>query len=383
MQRLTGQKRLNQKRSHQKRFSLRYSFWLMITMLGLASLSCGCNSNSRKIKINGGGSTFVMPMMQDWIDAYENEITQGSKDKVMIDYQGGGSGTEIKQMTEKVLFYGCSDAPMNREQIEIAKKQGGDVIHIPLVIGAVVLSYNLPDIHEPIVLSGEVIAKIFLRKIEFWNDPEIQKLNPKLQFPKDLGITPIVRADASGTSNVFTEYLVKVSKDFGKVVKPSTTPNWPNALTKERESNGVIQAVAKTPGAICYVELNYALQNKIGVAKVINQSGKEIAPDLDSITAAAEACLDKNQTMEPYSLHSLTYSLTNAPGENSYPISTLSYCIFYQKLEKKNGKALVDFLRWCSTDGQKLVGKKDYAPMPPSLQKQIVQRLTEVKFIEQ
>ena len=282
-------------------------------------------------------------------------------------------------MTDGVFFFGCSDAPMNKEFLEKAKAKHGEVVHIPLVIGAVVLPYNLPEVKEPLIFSGPVVADIFLQNITKWNDPKIQALNPGVTLP-DLGITTIVRAESSGTSNVFTEYLAKVSPDFGKRIKPSTTPNWPEGITKERESNGVVLAVKKQTGAIGYVELAYAIQNQVPYAKVRNLAGKDVLPTLESISAAAEGSLGLEQKEEPYSLHQLTYSITNAPGEASYPISAMSYCVIYKKLAADKGKPFVDFLRWATTEGQALSQKKDYAPLPKSLQEKIQERLKEIEF---
>jgi phosphate transport system substrate-binding protein len=353
-------------------------FGYLGTLFALMSipLYLGCGGNhGGKVKIIGGGATFVQPIMKEWTLKYD-EMTNG---KVIIDYQGGGSGKGLTQMTDEVFFFGCSDAPMSKDFLEKAKARKGDVIHIPLVIGAVVVPYNLPTVREPLCLTGEVIADIFLLKITKWNDPKIQGLNAGITLP-DLDITPIVRGEGSGTSAIFTEYLSKVSEDFRKQIKPSTTPTWPKGTNAEKESNGVVLGVKKKEGAICYVELAYALQNQVQYAKVRNQAGKDVLPTLESISAAAEATLGLEQKEEPYSLHQLAYSLTNAPGEKSYPISAMSYCVIYQKLPSNKGKPFVEFLSWATTEGQEMSKQKDYAPLPKSLQEKIASRLNDFEF---
>jgi phosphate transport system substrate-binding protein len=215
-----------------------------------------------------------------------------------------------------------------------------------------------------------------------WNDPKIAALNPGVSLP-DLGIQPVYRADPSGTSFIFSDYLAKVSPAFKSTVGASTTPNWPSGVgTAQSKSDGVAGHISRNPGAIGYLELTYALdsQDKLRYGKVRNKAGKDILPDLDSITAAAAASLGTEPTAEPYSLHDLTYNLTDADGEASYPIAGMSFAVLYQKQQGAKGKAVVGFLKWCTgPDGQKLAKLRNYAPLPEELQKKVHEALGKVE----
>jgi phosphate transport system substrate-binding protein len=338
--------------------------------LFLLILGCGGSGGSTTKQLNGSGATFVEPILKDWAMEYETV----SKKSVIVDYQGGGSGRGVTEMTDKVTDFGCSDAPLTKSQLDKAKEKGGAVVHIPLVVGAVVVPYNLDEVKNPLVLSGEVLAGIFSKAITKWNDPKIAALNPGVNLP-DRGIIVVVRADGSGTSNIFTEYLGKVDEGFRKAIPANSKPNWSKDFVAEPQSSGVINQVKKTPGAITYVELSYAVDSKLPFATIRNQKGKDIVATLETISLAADAALGIEPTTEPYSLHTLTYSLTNSASETAYPISALSYCVFYEKLDTNKRKPLVEFLTWATTKGQELSPKKHYAPLPESLQKKIAERL--------
>ncbi len=335
--------------------------------------------------VSGGGATFVEPIMKFWTQEFRDRTA----DKIKINYQGIGSSAGATQMSKKLLAFGCSDTPLNRKQLDEAKSLGGEVIHIPLVIGAVVPAYNLPGIEQPLMFSGPVLADIFTGRITMWNDPKLVALNPGL---KDVAvkIQPVTRSDGSGTSFIFSDYLAKVSPEFRNTVGVSTQPAWPKGTgISQLKSEGVAGYVARTEGAIGYVELTYALDSpdKLKYGSVINKAGKPVLANLESIAAAAAATpVDQPQTVEPYSLHELTFSLTDADGEKSYPISGMSFATFYKKLDGAQasgakGKAVVEFLKWATgPEGQELAKKRNYAPLSPEMQKKILAKLATVEI---
>ncbi|HEV3142868.1 MAG TPA: phosphate ABC transporter substrate-binding protein PstS [Gemmataceae bacterium] len=343
---------------------------------GLASV-VGCNSDSGgpggAKRLSGGGATFIDPLIQEWKQQYQ------SAKGVEIDYQAKGSGNGIQQMTEKTIDFGCSDAPMNKKQLEAAKEKGGDVVHIPLTMGPVVVAYNLPGVEKPLVLSGPVISDIYLGKIKKWNSKEIQDLNKDTKLP-ELEIFPLFRAEASGTTNIFTDYLSKVSPEFKEKVGSSTQPTWPKGVGGgERGNDGVANRIKNSAGAVGYVEVRYAKKGGLQYGAIRNKAGKDVMASPEGVTAAAAKAMEQPQTEEPYSLHELTFSLTNADGDDSYPICGISYCVLYKKQPAGTGKALVDFLRWAVHEGQGASKKLDYAPLPEELVKKIDARLNLVE----
>ncbi|OWK34591.1 phosphate ABC transporter substrate-binding protein PstS [Fimbriiglobus ruber] len=329
-------------------------------------------------ELSGRGSTFIQPIMKFWTE----EFHLRTDNKVKIDYQGTGSGDGVKGVTDKLCDFGCSDFPLNEEQIKQADAKGGPTVHIPLVIGAVVPMYRLDGVDKTLVFSGPVLADIFSGKITKWNDAKLKDLNPGANLP-DVSISPVCRADKSGTSFIFTDYLSKVSPEFKKTVGVSSEPKWPeNVGTKQQKTDGVAGHITKNNGAIGYVELTYALDTKAGYGAVVNKAGKTVRADLDSITAAAAATLGHTQTEKPYSLHDLTYNLTDAAGDASYPIAALSFAIIYQKQSGPKGKAVVEFLKWASSPAaQELAKKRNFAPLPVKLQKQIHEKLGKVDLV--
>jgi phosphate transport system substrate-binding protein len=278
---------------------------------------------------------------------------------------------------------------MNAKQIAEAKAAGGEVVHIPLVIGAVVPVYNLPGVEEPLKFTGPLLAEIFTGKIDIWNHEKLVSLNPILK-DKAVKIQPVFRADASGTTFIFTDYLSKVSPEFKAEVGSSTLPAWPKVGISHEKSAGVAGYIGRTEGTIGYIELTYALdsKDKLKFGTVANKAGKQVIADMDSITAAAAATLDKPQTVEPYSLHELTYSLTDAEGEQSFPIAGMSFAVLYKKLDGAQaggvkGKALVEFLKWATgPEGQEMAKKRNFAPLPADLQKRIAERLAKVEIAD-
>ena len=335
-----------------------------LACFGAATLGCGPSGTGAKPRLNGGGSTFVYPMMSKWSAEYDK--LKG----VEVNYQSIGSGGGIQQMTAKTFDFGCTDGPMNEEQLKKAKEVGGDVIHIPLVMGAVVPAYNLAEVKEPLVFSGPVLADIFLAKIKKWNDKAIQDLNPGVQLP-DIDIGVVHRSDGSGTTYIWADYLSKVSPEWKSKVGTGTSLEWP-AGEGAKGNEGVAGRVKATPGALGYIELIYALQNNIEFGKVKNKAGSVVTGSLQSVTAAANNSL----TNIP---EDLRYSITNADGKDSYPISGTTWAVIYVKQPAGKGKQVVDFLRWCTHDGQKYCEALKYATLPKGLVEKIDKKLDSVQ----
>jgi phosphate transport system substrate-binding protein len=347
------------------------SFGLLALCLPLAS---GCGGCSRSPRVNAGGATFVDPIMQRWSGEYKR-----LRD-VEIDYVKSGSGQGVQQMTARTIDFGCTDAPMKKGQLDEAKAKGGEVVHVPLVMGAVAVVYNLPEVQSPLKLTGPVIADIYLGKVAKWDDPAIAGLNPGVALP-DRDITPVYRAEASGTSNIFTEYLSKTSPEFKARVGATTDPKWPEGRgTGQKGNDGVAGHVKNNPGTIGYVESLYAKRNGLPTALVRNRAGEFLAPETDAVTAAAAEAMREKPAEEPYSLHELTYSLTDAAGAKSYPVCGISYAVLYTRQPKDKGPVIVEFLKWATTDGQQFAKELEYAPLPDDLRKKVQERLGQVTF---
>jgi phosphate transport system substrate-binding protein len=313
--------------------------------------------------------------MAFWTDEYR-EITDN---KVKVNYQGTGSSDGIKKMTSREFVFGCSDAPMNQKETADAKAAGGEVIHLPLVVGAVVPAYRLDGVEQPLVFTGPVLADIFLGKVKRWNEPAIVALNPTAKLP-DLEIQAVFRSEGSGTSYVFSEYLSKVSPEFaGKV---GATKAFPDKVgVGKKGSEGVAGHIATTNGAIGYIELTYALDTKATFGSVRNKSGKDVRATLASVTAAAEVGANRPQTAAPYDLHDLTYNLTDLPGDDVYPITATSFALLYKKQPKARGKAVVEFLKWAaSSEGQRMAESRNYAQLPAGLRAKVAAKLEAIEF---
>jgi phosphate ABC transporter phosphate-binding protein len=331
----------------------------------LALTGCGGCSGGGKVKLSGSGSTFVKPAMDKWIDVY-------SKDKggVEINYQGGGSTAGIKQMTEKAVNFGCTDAFLTDEQLEAAKKAGGEVVHVPLVMGGVVPAYNLPGVDKPLNFTGEVLAAIFLGDVTKWNDEKIQALNEGVKLP-DLKISTVHRAEGSGTTAIFTEFLSKSSPKWKEKVGTSTTVTWPVG-SGEKGNPAVADNIGRNAGSIGYVELLYALQKKdIKYGAVKNRAGKFVLADLNSVSAAAASLTDIPAD--------LRFSIVDAPGEGSYPVSGTTWAVLYQKQSGDAGRELVKFFTWVVHDGQQHSEKMHYAALPQALVQRIDEKLKTIQ----
>jgi phosphate transport system substrate-binding protein len=303
-------------------------------------------------------------MMSKWAKVYEDATG------VKINYQSTGSGAGIQQMMAQTVDFGCSDGPMNEEQLKNAKELHGDVVHIPLVMGGVVPAYTLESAKEPLKFSGPVLADIYLGNIKKWNDPALAKLNPGVALP-DQQIVVVQRADGSGTTYIWVDYLSKVSPEWKKKVGVGTSVKWPTG-TGQKGNEGVAGMVKRTEGSIGYIELIYALQNKIKYGAVQNKDGAFVSASLESVTAAA----DHSLTEIP---DDLRYSITDAPGKDSYPISGTSWGVCYTSNPGGKGKEVRDFLFWCTHDGQKLCQALHYSRLPKALVERVEKRLELIK----
>lgn len=300
-----------------------------------------------KVLINGAGSTFVAPIYTKWFQDYNK-----TNPNIEINYQSIGSGAGIKQLTAKTVDFGASDAPMSDEEIKTA---GGSVVHIPTVLGAVAITYNLPTVKKAINLDGETIAQLFSGKILKWNDPKLAALNPGVALP-DTSIVPVYRSDSSGTTSVFTEYLAKVSPDWKTKVGQGKSVKWPAGLGG-KGNEGVTGQVKNTPGSVAYVELTYAISEKLPTAAIRNKAGVFVAADLKSVSAAAAGAV---KTMP----EDFRVSITDADGKDVYPISAFTYVLIYKDMPGAKGQEFVKFLGWAMDKGQGQAQALQYAPLP-------------------
>ena len=302
------------------------------------------------LTIDGAGATFPYPIYSKWFDEYHTLRPQ-----VQINYQSIGSGGGIRQVLEGTVDFGASDGPMTDEQLAKAK---GTLLHIPTVLGAVVPVFNVEGV-TTLKLTGDALAGIYLGKITQWSDPVIRKANPDAKLP-DAPITVVHRADGSGTSYCFTDYLSKVSPEWQAKVGKSTAVNWPVGLGG-KGNEGVAGLVKQTPNAIGYVELIYAVQNHMSYASVVNKAGKAVQADLASVTAAA-AAVAKNMPKD------YRVSITDAASPKAYPISTFTWLLVYQdNRDQQKGAAIKDFLGWMLDKGQSLAPALQYAPLPDNV----------------
>jgi phosphate transport system substrate-binding protein len=335
----------------------------LVAALGVA-FAIGCSQKQEVAQaqtlINGAGSTFDNPAFMMWKEAY----AKNDKD-VQINYQSVGSGAGIKQLTSQTVDFGASDAPMTDEAMKSAP---GKILHIPIVAGAVAITYNLAG-NPKLNFDDATLAGIYLGEITKWNDPKIAALNSGVKLPKD-DIIVVHRADGSGTTFIFTDYLSVVSKEWATKVGKSTAVNWPTGIGG-KGSEQVAANVKQNPGAIGYVELAYATQNKLPVAELKNAAGKFVGPSPESVSKAMSTATIPDD---------FRFSMVNAPGDSSYPIAGASWVLLYEKqADAKKGKILVNFLKWCVTEGQKTSPQLDYAPLPDSVQQRAVKLLDTVK----
>jgi phosphate transport system substrate-binding protein len=302
--------------------------------------------------LTGGGATFPYPIYAKWIAEYQ-KLHPG----IEIEYNPIGSGGGIREIAAGAYDFGASDAPMEfRELKEYHAKRGFDILHFPTVLGADVPTYNIPGVSTELKFTPEALAGIFLGKITKWNDPELTRINPDAKLP-DHEISVAYRSDGSGTTYIWTNYLAKVSEDWDKEIGFGTSVPWPVGIGGQGNS-GVAALVKQTPYSIGYVELAYAIQNKLPYGSVKNQAGNFVKANLESVTAAAESVAQKMPD-------DFRVSITNAPGEKAYPISSFTWLLVPEKFNDKNKlKVMKDFLQWMVADGQKLTQELLYAPLP-------------------
>ena len=306
---------------------------------------------AQTVQINGAGATFPTPIYTKWIDEYSK-----AHPNLRINYQSVGSGAGIQQISKQTVFFGASDMPMTKEQRQAAP---GALLHFPTVLGGVVPVYNLPNLSSELKFSGPLLADIYLGKITKWNDPAIAKLNPGVTLPST-DITVVHRSDGSGTTYIWVDFLAKTSPEFMKRVGVNTSVNWP-AGVGGKGNEGVSGLVRQTPGSIGYVELIYALQTKISYGSVMNMAGEFVKASVQSVTAAAAEAAGKMPA-------DFRVSITNAPGKGAYPIASFTWLLLYENpKDKTQAKAMVDFMKWALSDGQKYCADLGYAPLPDAV----------------
>jgi len=329
----------------------------------VAAILIGVTVAAQTIQINGAGATFPNPIYSKWFDEYGK-----AHGNIRINYQSVGSGAGIRQIQAQTVFFGATDGPMTNEQLQQAP---GKILHFPTVLGAVVPVYNIPNVTAELKFSGPVLADIFLGKVAKWNDAAIAKLNPGVTLPA-IDITVVHRSDGSGTTYIWVDYLSKTSPEFLKKVGVNTAVNWPTGVGG-KGNEGVSGLVRQTPGSLGYVELIYALQNKIAYGSVENMAGESVKASVQSVTAAANEAAAKMPA-------DFRVSITNAPGKGVYPISSFTWLLLYENpKDKAQAKAMVDFMKWALSDGQKYCGDLGYAPLPESVVKLELAALAKVK----
>jgi phosphate transport system substrate-binding protein len=335
---------------------------LMMALVMAAGVQPGMAEGKAKL-INGAGATFPYPIYSKWFSEYSKINTS-----VNFNYQSIGSGGGIKQISAQTVDFGASDAALTNEQLRGA---AGKLFHIPMVAGAVVVTYNIPEVRQSLKLKSDVIADIFLAKITKWNDARITADNPDVNLPL-ADIIVVHRSDGSGTTNIFTDYLSSVSPEWKKKVGKGTSVSWPTGLGG-KGNEGVAGTLTQTPNSIGYVELAYAEHNHLMYAEVQNKSGNFIRPTLESTTKAIEGKLENMPD-------DFRVSLVNPDGADAYPIAGFTWILVYQKQKNpETGKAVVDFLRWAVHDGQQYTKDLLYASLPESMVAKIDQKLNEIQ----
>jgi phosphate transport system substrate-binding protein len=317
--------------------------------LTAALLAPSVSGASAQAVLTGAGATFPNPIYTKWFDTFAR------KTGIRINYQSIGSGGGIRQFTQGTVDFGATDGPITDEQITAVN---GNVVHLPTVLGAVVLTYNLPALGTTrLKLDGTTVADIFLGRITKWNDSRIAALNPGVRLPA-IDLLVVHRSDGSGTTFVFVDYLAKISAEWRSKVGVNTSVNWPTGLGG-KGNEGVTQQVKQTEGSIGYVELVYALANKLGYAQIRNQSGKFVEPTLEAVSAAAaSAKLTKTSDFR--------VSITAAPGEHAYPISSFTWLLIrVDNADPTKARQIRDFLLWMTGgEAQKMAVDLGYAPLP-------------------
>jgi phosphate transport system substrate-binding protein len=314
------------------------------------------------VLVNGAGSTFMYPALTKWFEVYSS-----IDPTVQFNYQAIGSGAGIKQITAKTVDFGGTDGPMTEDQMTQAP---GRIYHIPMLMGAEAIAYNIPGVDSGLKLTPDVIAGIYLGEITQWNDPKITAQNPGINLPSS-SIVVAHRSDGSGTTFIFTDYLSSVSGEWKGRVGKGTSVNWPVGLGG-KGNQGVSGILRQSPGSIGYVELAYAKENNLAYAVVQNQSGNFVEPTVDSTSAAASGVRIPDD---------FRVSIVNSPNPQAYPIAGFSWMLIYKDMDDPiKGKAIVNFAKWATTDGQKYSQDLYYAPLPSDLVDRIQKKLDMVRY---
>ncbi|MFW5985355.1 MAG: phosphate ABC transporter substrate-binding protein PstS [Halanaerobiaceae bacterium] len=313
-----------------------------------------------EVSLESGGASFPYPLYSQWIDVYTEN------NDIEIEYQSIGSGGGIRGIIDKTFDFAGSDAPMKDEELQ---KADGEIMHIPTVMGAVAVSYNL-DLEQNIKLTAENVADIYLGKITKWNDERIQENNPELDLPDEY-IVVTRRSDGSGTTNAFTDFLSKASEEWKEMVGTGKAVQWPVGLGA-KGNEGVAGQISQNEGAIGYVELAYALENDLPVAKVQNKDGNFLEPSLETTSAAAAGALEDMP-------EDMRVSITYQPGEDSWPIATFTYLLVYKEYEdrEKTGE-MIDYIWWALSEGDEYARDLLYAPLPDSLLEEVKAKLESI-----
>lgn len=346
---------------------------LIALALGLGLSACGGGDSSGTqgnraggSDLTGAGSTFIYPLMSRWSADYAQQ--HGGR----VNYGSLGSGAGIRQFSEQTVDFGATDSPMTDQELAAAK--GGATLHVPIAMGPVVVTYNLPSVTQPLKLTGEVIADIFLGTIDRWNDARIAALNPGVALPDDY-IIVVYRTDGSGTTYVFTEFLTAVSQAWANGPGRGKQIKWPVGLGG-KGNEGVSAQVKQTVNAIGYTELAFVKQTNLPAAEIRNAAGNFVAPTIDNVQAAAASTLETLPADSDFRI-----SIVNANAPQAYPISAMTWALVYQQQpDSARGQRLLDFLRWTLTEGEAAARQLDYAPLPAPMVERVLQRLDSVQL---
>ena len=335
---------------------------VLLVLLAIVVSVLGCSGGLTDLR--GAGASFPRPIYEKWISEYGKQ-----NPKIRVDYQATGSGAGQRAILSKTVDFGATDDPMSDEDLAKSKVK---ILHIPTVLGAVVLTYNVEGVTKPLRLTPEIIAGIYLGKIKKWNNAEIVKSNPDVSLPDAL-ISPVFRSDASGTTAIFTDFLAKTVPEFKETIGSGKQPNWVQGVGLGGQKNdGVMGQIKTAPNTIGYVELAFAKENKLPVALIENKAGNFVGPEIDNVTAAAAAFADNMPD-------DLRMNITNAEGEKAYPMSSYTYILIYQQQrDAGRGKAIVDFLWWALHDGSKYARDLHYSPLPEKVLKRVEEKLDTV-----
>lgn len=339
-----------------------FSFFILLVSFFFGS-SCFFKKSQKRLLINGAGASFPYILYSKWLSEYRKVDPT-----VAINYQSIGSGGGIRQFIAGTLDFGGTDTPVSEEDRKSTEKV---ILHIPTTLGAVAVTYKLDlDEKSTIRLSGFVLSQIYRGKITKWNDPQIQKINPDIKFPKE-DIVVIYRADASGTTSFFTDYLALYSKDFLKEVGKGKAVSWPVGVGG-KGNEGVMGLVSKIKGSIAYIGASYAASQNLPMIHIENAEGRFIKPSLESIRASASEAMKGSEDH--------TASFINVKGRKSYPMSGFTYIIISKKLPEKKGKALISFLKWSLGPGQAFAEPLYFIPLPNQVAESAIKKLSQIEF---